>query len=124
MGREVIVAVTDGKLDFGPWEQIGSLTTHHTPLSTYYISKGHTIRPDMTGEEHWQCGAFVFGKKIEPKALGDGEVYWEAKSAAGLAAAWVNCLAKNSAGKWPTNTSPVFSGNSGELCSLGCLCFS
>jgi len=22
MGREVIVAVTDGKLDFGPWEQI------------------------------------------------------------------------------------------------------
>ena len=22
MGREVVVAVTDGKLDFGPWEQI------------------------------------------------------------------------------------------------------
>ena len=22
MGREVIVAITDGKLDFGPWEQI------------------------------------------------------------------------------------------------------
>jgi secondary thiamine-phosphate synthase enzyme len=24
MGREVVVAVTDGKLDFGPWEQIFS----------------------------------------------------------------------------------------------------
>ena len=22
MGREVVVAITDGKLDFGPWEQI------------------------------------------------------------------------------------------------------
>ena len=22
MGREVVVAVTDGKLDFGPWERI------------------------------------------------------------------------------------------------------
>ena len=22
MGRQVVVAVTDGKLDFGPWEQI------------------------------------------------------------------------------------------------------
>jgi secondary thiamine-phosphate synthase enzyme len=22
MGREVVVAVTDGKLDFGPWEQV------------------------------------------------------------------------------------------------------
>jgi len=22
MGREVVVAVTEGKLDFGPWEQI------------------------------------------------------------------------------------------------------
>lgn len=22
MGREVVVAVTDGRLDFGPWEQI------------------------------------------------------------------------------------------------------
>jgi thiamine phosphate synthase YjbQ (UPF0047 family) len=22
MGREVIVAITNGKLDFGPWEQI------------------------------------------------------------------------------------------------------
>ena len=22
MGREVVVAVTNGKLDFGPWEQI------------------------------------------------------------------------------------------------------
>jgi secondary thiamine-phosphate synthase enzyme len=22
MGREVIVAITDGKIDFGPWEQI------------------------------------------------------------------------------------------------------
>ncbi len=22
MGREVVIAITDGKLDFGPWEQI------------------------------------------------------------------------------------------------------
>ena len=22
MGREVVVAITDGRLDFGPWEQI------------------------------------------------------------------------------------------------------
>ena len=22
MGREVVVAITDGELDFGPWEQI------------------------------------------------------------------------------------------------------
>ena len=22
MGREVVVAITEGKLDFGPWEQI------------------------------------------------------------------------------------------------------
>ena len=32
MGREVVVAVTDGKLDFGPWEQIfmASLTESET----------------------------------------------------------------------------------------------
>ena len=32
MGREVVVAITDGKLDFGPWEQIfyGNLMDNKT----------------------------------------------------------------------------------------------
>ena len=41
MGREVVVAVTDGKLDFGPWEQI-----HYAEFDGQTAEAG-------AGQDHW-----------------------------------------------------------------------
>ena len=38
MGREVVVAVTDGKLDFGPWEQIFGSVVNRRPKITRSVS--------------------------------------------------------------------------------------
>ena len=47
MGREVVVAITKGKLDFGPWEQI------------FYGEFDGTAAEAGVGEDHWRIGPFA-----------------------------------------------------------------
>jgi hypothetical protein len=52
MGREVVVAITNGKLDFGPWEQI------------FYGDFDGRRRKTCAGKNHW---------RLSSRRIGDNE---------------------------------------------------
>ena len=50
MGREVVVAVTDGRLDFGPWEQI-------LGQPEWLARESRQPAPEArSGQDHWRVG--------------------------------------------------------------------
>ena len=60
MGREVVVAVTGGRLDFGPWEQI------------FYGEFDGGRKKTGAGEDHRGVSPLLTGEDTSPAAAGPG----------------------------------------------------